>query len=227
MEWAKLKNPYIAVMADERLSYGGNQGWGKQKSLSKYGCGVIAGTDLLLYLGLHKNYCQRKEFKTEENGIWEMEIYMEIVKAMKRKYLPVIPGLGMPGWVLSGGINRYFRINRIPLKISFGVFRRNLRNRISAMLAHDIPVILAVGPNFPIPVKKYKLPYYEKTGETYRRAGQMAAHFVTITGMEGQWVRISSWGKKYYINLGEYEEYVRKHSCFFTSNIFYVRKRCF
>ena len=69
---------------------------------------------------------------------------MELAETMRRHYFPVIPGLGMPGWLLSGGVNRYFRANRIPLKVSFGVLGRNFRNRIGAMLAHDIPVILAV-----------------------------------------------------------------------------------
>ncbi|MBS5322501.1 MAG: hypothetical protein KHY34_02195 [Lachnospiraceae bacterium] len=227
MECGRLRHPYIAVMKEGRLSYGGNQQWSRKKAVQKYGCGVIAGTDLLLYLSLHKEYCKGKEFKNweKENGILEAEEYMELAETMRRHYFPVIPGLGMPGWLLSGGVNRYFRANRIPLKVSFGVLGRNLRNRIGAMLAHDIPVILAVGPNFPLPLKKHKLTFYEKKGSAYEESCSVAAHFVAVTALDGPWMQISSWGKMYYINLCEYQEYVRRHSLFLISNIFYIRKR--
>ena len=227
MEYGRLKYPYIAVMKEGSLSYGGNQQWSSKKTIQKYGCGVIAGTDLLLYLSLHKDYCKGKEFKDSEgiNGILDAEEYMELAEKMKRHYFPVIPGLGMPVWLLAGGINRYFHINRIPLKVSFGVWGRNLRNRVAAMLAHDIPVILAVGPNFPVPVKKQKLSFYEKKGNSYEEMCSVAAHFVVVTTMEGEWLQISSWGKTYYINLSEYQTYVRRYSFFLVSNIFYIRKR--
>lgn len=227
MECGRLRHPYIAVMKEGRLSYGGNQQWSRKKAVQKYGCGVIAGTDLLLYLSLHKEYCKGKEFKNweKENGILEAEEYMELAETMRRHYFPVIPGLGMPGWLLSGGVNRYFRANRIPLKVSFGVLGRNFRNRIGAMLAHDIPVILAVGPNFLLPLKKHKLTFYEKKGSAYEESCSVAAHFVAVTALDGPWMQISSWGKMYYINLCEYQEYVRRHSLFLISNIFYIRKR--
>lgn len=227
METGRLKNPYIAVMKDGKLSYGGNQGWGKGKTLQKYGCGVIAGTDMLLYLSLHKEYCKGREFKSQglESGIPEADVYMEAVKKMRRKYFPVIPGFGMPGWLLCAGMNRYFLKNRIPLKASFGMLGRYMDSRGSAMLTHDIPVILAVGPNFPIPLRKHKLTFYEKQGEAYKAVCQVSAHYVVVTGWEGQWLQISSWGKKYYICQWEYQEYVRKHSSFLVSNICYIRKR--
>ena len=61
----------------------------------------------------------------------------------------MIPHFGMAGWMLVLGLNRYFSHERIGLRAAFGVLPRNLWVRISAMLAHDIPVILLVGPNFP------------------------------------------------------------------------------
>lgn len=224
MKYGKLKNPYITVMKEGRLSYGGSQSWGKGATLRKYGCGTIAGTDVLLYLNLHKDYCSRKEIE-EENGIFEAEAYMETVKKMKWRYFPLIPGFGMPGWFLAAGINRYFRIHRVPLKASFGVLGRNMWNRMHAMLSHDIPVILAIGPNFPIPGKKHKLTFYEKASGSFREVCKTAAHYVTVTAMDGQWIRISSWGREYYIDMNEYMDYVKKHSSFFVSNILYIRKR--
>lgn len=93
------------------------------------------------------------------------------------------------------------------------------------MLVHDLPVILAVGPNFPIPWKRHKLAFYQKRGQEYIEACRTAAHFVVITGMCGQWLEISSWGNKYYVNMKEYEEYVAHYSCPLVSNIIYVKKR--
>lgn len=222
----RLKFPYIAVMKDGSLSYGGNQGWFAGNILKKYGCGVIAGTDTLLYLSLHKEYCRSKEFKEEEDsGIWEEKRYQELVRIMHRRYFPVIPGFGMPVWFLAAGMNRYFRRSRIPLKVSFGVLRRNLWIRTTAMLAHDIPVILAIGPNLSLFRRKNKLNFYEKKGEEYVCACQAAAHFVTVTALEGKYLKISSWGKEYFLDIQEYMNYVKKYSSFFVSNIFYIRKR--
>lgn len=92
MKKARLKNPYIAVMKDGGLSYGGNQSWAEGNLLQKYGCGVIAGTDLILYLGLHKEYCNGREIweDEEENGIWDAEQYFALIKKLNRKYFWVI-----------------------------------------------------------------------------------------------------------------------------------------
>lgn len=225
MNTERLRYPYIAVMKDGQLSYGGNQEWGKSLVLKKYGCGAVAGTDVLLYLSLHKEYCRANEFQGQnENGIFEEAPYMELVNTMKKRYFPLILGFGMTGWQLAAGCNRCFRRNRIPLKASFGVFRKNIWNRLHAMLSHDIPVVLSVGSNVPIPSKKYKLAFYEKREGTYREACKTAAHYVTVTGMDAQWLRISSWGKEYYISRREYMDYVKKHSSFLVSNILYIRK---
>ena len=226
MKMVRLRYPYIAVMKDGGLSYGGDQGWFSGSLLKKYGCGVIAGTDALLYLSLYKDYCHGREFDQEEgNGIWEEDRYRELVREMHRRYFPVIPGFGMPVWFLAAGMNRYFRKNRIPLKASFGVLGRNIWIRMAAMLAPDIPVILAIGPNLSLFRRKNKLNFYVKQGESYVCACQAAAHFVTVTTVEGNYLKISSWGKEYFLDIQEYMDYVKKYSSYFVSNIFYIRKR--
>lgn len=210
-----LKNSYIQVKKDGKKSYGGNQAWGLDSTMKKYGCGVIAGADLILYLN-----------RTKAGSIEEKK-YLDFVKNMRRRYFPVIPGLGMPGWMLVLGLNRYFWKNQIPFMASFGVRKRNFNKRIREMLAHDIPVVLAIGPNFPLPLKRHKLAFYEKRGDQYLKVCRTAAHFVTITGVSSEWLKISSWGRPYYVRLQEYWEYVQKHSCPLVSNIIYVRKRRF
>ena len=211
----ELKHFYIQVHKDGKKSYGGNQAWSLDSTMKKNGCGVIAGADLILYL------------KKTDTGTIEEKKYLDFVQNMRRRYFPVIPGLGMPGWMLVLGLNRYFLKNHIPLMAFFGVRKRNFKKRIRTMLAHDIPVVLAIGPNFPLPLKRHKLAFYEKRGDKYQEVCQTAAHFVTITGISNEWLKISSWGGQYYIRLSEYWEYVQKHSCPLVSNVIYVRKRRF
>lgn len=228
MKASRLRNPYVAVMREGALSYGGSQSWSENAMIQKYGCGVAAGTDLLLYLSLYKESCASSLLgkMTEGSGILETEQYLECAKKMRHSYFPVIPYFGMPGWLLCASINRYFQCAKIPLKASFGVLGRNIWNRISAMLAHDIPVILAVGPNFPIPWKRHKLALYEKNGKgQYLPAAEICAHFVTVTGMDEAYMKVSSWGREYYIDREEFVGYVRKYSSFLVSNVCYIRKR--
>lgn len=228
MQRSSLHNPYPVIENDGTLSFGGNQAWSDSAVMRKCGCGVIGGTDLLLYLSLHKDICRTELFKEAylENGFLELPEYMNYVNYFRRKYLPVIPHFGMAGWMLVLGLNRYFRHERIRLRAAFGVLPRNLWVRISAMLAHDIPVILLVGPNFPFVWGKHRLNMYYRSSEgEYSPSCQIKAHFVTVTGMDETWMRVSSWGKEYYINRQEYYNYVRKHSSFLISNICYIKSR--
>lgn len=91
------------------------------------------------------------------------------------------------------------------------------------MLKADIPVILAVGPNFPIIGGRHKINLYEKRKEGYVTVDRISAHFVTITDMDEEWIGVSSWGAKYYINKKEYIRYVRLHSNWILSNILVLR----
>ena len=50
MAEAMLRHPYPTVEKGGDLAWGGNQGWLKAPLAQKYGCGVVAATDLLLYL---------------------------------------------------------------------------------------------------------------------------------------------------------------------------------
>ena len=63
---------------------------------------------------------------------------------MGRDYLPLIPHFGMPGWVLVVGLNAYLAKYHTGLTASWGFGHKKLWNRMSAMLSHDIPVILSL-----------------------------------------------------------------------------------
>ena len=75
-------------------------------------------------------------------------------------------------------------------------------------------------------------PYPEGTGDmnvdkadgSYVPSSSAIAHYVTATGCDGDWLRISSWGSEYYIKRSEYDDYVRRHSASLVSNILMLRK---
>ena len=93
MKRYRLCNPFPSIEKEGSLSYGGNQNWSSSKTIRKCGCGVIAGTDLLLYLDLNKQRCRTKFFEEvqDSNGIIEREQYLKYVHKMRRDYLPLIP----------------------------------------------------------------------------------------------------------------------------------------
>ena len=93
------------------------------------------------------------------------------------------------------------------------------------MLRRDIPVILSIGPNFPRLWKQGKETLYRMDQGDYRRAAETRAHYVTVTGMDESWLRISSWGKEYYLSREEYETYRADISSALVSNIVYIRER--
>ena len=90
----------------------------------------------------------------------------------------------------------------------------------------DIPVILAVGPNFPLFWQKNNLPFYRRELDgTLVKSCTARAHYVVVTGMDEEWLRISSWGREYYINREEYMAYGRKHSLPILNSIAVIRPK--
>lgn len=217
----KLMHSFPSVRKDRTASYGGNQSWTRQKYVQKSGCGIISCTDLLLYLHRHQPGCSAGIFsKISDKKEIPLEEYNDCADLLRRRYLPVIPHFGMNGLVLVLGLNRYFRKYHIDFKAIWCISRKKLWRRMEQMLQADIPVIFAIGPDFPFVWQKHKLTFYKKKADgSFVSACQTNAHFVTVTAMDKEWIRISSWGKEYYINRKEYGIYVKKHSSFLVSNL--------
>ena len=219
----RLRHPYISV-GD---SFGGSQSWFESFTMRQSGCGVVAAGDVLLYLGLHRRGCRTEEMHGlfYENGKIPQSRYQQYLRQLRRRYFPVLPGLGMSWLVLLLGMNRYFHKHKIKLGIRWSMRPKRLTERIGEMLQKDFPVILAIGPNFPPFFRRQKLKLYVKEGEgAYRHVTQTRAHFVVVTGMEEGKLEISSWGKRYYIDLEEYQTYARKSSNVFLCSICYLHE---
>lgn len=207
-----LKQPYLQIETPEGLAYGGNQAWFSRRFLKRSACGVISAANLLFYVqGRH---------------VVKKQEYMEFAKTLWKHYLPVVPGFGMNGLTLMLGLNRCFRKEKMPYRARWNVSAKNMLKRIDEMLSKDLPVILAVGPNFPNIFGKNMLTFYQKDRKgQYFPAAKTKAHFVTVTAREGEKLCISSWGKEYWLDRMELRAYVRLYSSPLVSNIIYITKK--
>lgn len=214
-----LKKSYISIRYQGKESYGGSQMWFDNKTLRGYGCGLIAAADLLLYLEMEElPHAAEKEKSANGN----LASYIAYIQRLSRRFT-VLPRLGMPGWILAFELWLYFLGKRHFYRVWWGCSVKKRDAAIAKMLRADIPVILSIGPNFPFVWGKHKVRLYQKTEDGgYRYEQSTNAHYVTVTGMDRKWYRISSWGKEYYIDRREYAEYVRKHSFGLYSNICHI-----
>lgn len=217
----ELKHPYLAVNKDGCPSYGGNQGWSNSKVVRRCGCGAVAATDVLFYL--HQNHpgFQSDLFRDIPNQtVLPLDIYNSLLDRMRKRYFFLIPRFGMNGLGVSFGMNGYFRSNHISMRANWGVWKGQIWSTVERLLSEDIPVICAVGPNLPFFWNKHKLRFYVRTKDgNYQSAAMTKAHYVTITGIDERWLKISSWGREYYISREEYDRYAAKHSSYLVSNI--------
>lgn len=195
------------------------------KTMRSVGCGVIASLDLLIYLcRYHDCHVERLDGLVRIDPIPSTE-YNDCALELSRRYLPLIPGHGINGLSLALGLNRVFRRNHIPYRALWGATNKDFWNEIERMLQDDLPVILSIGPNFPLFWQHNALPFYRRQADGGLTVSTRAhAHYVSVTGMDERWLRISSWGREYYLSRAEYEEYVNKSSNRVVSNILRLKK---
>ena len=223
-----LKNPYIAVSDGRTISYGGNQMRSERKTEREVGCGTVAALDLILYLSRFHLKCADPGLRlpVPEHGPIPLPNYLALLHTMRKKYAPLIPGHGINGLSLAVGLNAYFLGHHVPYLAFWGVPYARLWSCIREMLEKDIPVILSVGPNFPLFWQRHQLKFYSRTANgSFLPGPQAHAHYVTVTAMDDEWLQIASWGRKYFIRKDEYWAYVKQYSTKLVSNILYIRKK--
>ena len=221
-----LRHPYLSFKTQNGFSFGGSQTWCSSRTLLKYGCGVVGMGDVLLYMGLHRPSCSTDlQYGIErEDGMLSTPRYERYLRRLRRKYLGIIPGFGVPGFLVPLAMNRYFRHYRMDFRARWCVSHTKLYRRIEESLAKDLPVLLAIGQNIPF-WGKHKLKLYRQENGKYLPAAEVKAHFVVVTGLENGYLQVSSWGREYYISWQEYVSYVKKHSSFLVSNICLVAEK--
>lgn len=222
-----LQYPYVSILSNGVLSYGGNQQSADSSMIGKCGCGIIAATDTLLYLSRYHLREPAPAFRgLEERFPLPARQYYDCIAAMRRDYFPLIPHVGINGLMLMTGMEKFFRENAMPYRARWSVRRSDMWKKMEQMLREDIPVIMSVGPNFPVFWGNRRACLYrpQENGEL-KPSARIKAHYFTVTGMDDKWLTVSSWGKRYYLNRAEFERYVKEHSAPLVSNILYITKK--
>ena len=223
----QIRHKYISVDNGIRRTFGGNQMSSSSHNMREVGCGVIAALDLLLYLCRFHQH-GRCDFFAEaaEDGVIDSNEYDDLALKLSRRFFPVIPKFGINGIMLAAGLNRFFRHYGMPFRAIWGISSSTIFDEIEKMLSEDIPVILSIGPNFPLFWKKHEVNFYASRpdGSSFL-ACSIKAHYVTVTGIDEKSLHISSWGRAYAIYRDEYMDYIRYHSGSIVSNIVRIRRK--
>lgn len=208
-----LSKNYVQIERNGRLSYGGSQMWSPNPTVRICGCGPVAVLDSILYL------------TDRQDRAMSQEEYNRTLEEMSKRYFPLVKPFGINGLLLAAGMNRLLRRYHLPYRAFWAISGRKFWPRVEELLQQDLPVIFSVGPNFPAVWQKNRLTFYRKTGDgAYIPSSSAKSHYITATGIDEEWLRISSWGMEYYINRREYDEYIRKHSTSIVSNILMLRR---
>ncbi len=205
----ELRRPYVCVQTGRTLSCGGSQNWFPDRNFRSCGCGVIACADTLLYL-------QGRE-------VLEREEYTRYVNLLRR-FFPLIPRHGIDGVRLALGMNLCLRRDKLPFRAGWGVSGGRFWDKLAGMLADDVPGIIAIGPNFPKVWGTERLTLWRAAGDGYAEAERTKAHFLTVTGLDDERMRVSSWGRELFILRSDYERYMRQQSVALFTNLLSIRK---
>lgn len=215
---AKLRRPYVTIALSDGFSTGGSQMWSKRKVVRRCGCGPVAAFDLLLYL-------------QEKHGMGfpfpaSREEYCREMEKMQRKYFPLLYPTGVNGLLLTIGLNRMLHDYGLPYRAFWAVSKKKLFERVTAMLLSDIPVILSVGPNFPSVWNNNTLGFYQMRRDgRFILTANVKAHYVTVLEITDEWIKISSWGRCYYIRIIDFKNYVNRYSNTVVSNIVLISEK--
>ena len=217
------RSTYIQVQDKRQVTetYGGSQLFFRllpdKSSQRKYsgGCGMVALGDLLLYLMEKEKRRYQIDGMTYYIVFEGEEAYRTYFNKLCRKLKWFPTRKGMSGILMAIRFNAVMWKMHMPYRARWGLFETVREKRIEKMLRKDLPVILCIPCVFLPWQKKDRLPLYMESNGQMKQVDATRAHYVTITGLvshQGEkYYRISSWGKKYYISVKEYGDFVRIH----------------
>lgn len=239
-----LLGDYIQIRRENgNLTFGGDQNFfgsresnGIDRKKKQFGCGVVAFADLLLYLGARDDAFLVKETADYVKKELSEFSYKEYFNRIYDFIGGVIGNYGISGITIFRRFNKIARRNGWKLRAKWGCSRKKLLTRIEEMLEKNLPVILCIPMMLLKKDKEDKLALYVRKYDenadkySYRLAEKTNAHYVTVTGIiyeeDAIYLRISSWGKEYYINYMEYDAYIENHFLGkVLGNILYIRER--
>ena len=146
----KLRHSYPAVAGAKGVTFGGDQRASTDAVMRRCGCGIVAAADLLLYLHRHHPDCFLPPLRNApmQRPLAQAE-YDRLLGHLRARYFPIVYPFGTNGAALAHGLNRIYRRCGVPYRARWGVSADRFWKTMEQMLEDDLPVILAVGMNFP------------------------------------------------------------------------------
>ena len=221
----ELKHPLCAVAYPEGISFGGSQMHGSDKNMIRCGCGIVAAQEVLIYLTKY-HACPGQELLGDVIGppVISPREYNRVLDSLCARYMHLIPSFGINGVSLVAGMNSVFRRYGFPYRGQWKIASRSFYPSMEDMLRRDIPVIISVGPNFPAVWGRRTVQLSPERNSRGIPSQGINAHYMIATGLDENCIYVSSWGRRYYIDRREYDEYVRRISSSIVSNLVYIRK---
>lgn len=229
-----FQKQYIPIVSGDSQYYGGDQGWWEKtdSKMADKGCGIIGGSDVLLYLK------RRKDNNTLSKI--SKSTYIDYVNFVRKHYIKKMPIFDeMTAFNLQSGMNKYFdnyslKMKAVAYPFAFsGNNRKRLKELIEKSIKNGNPVIISVGPHLWRTVEE------ENQAKMYElRKGSLTDfelskytlynHYVVITGIHRDRQKntlryqISSWGSKYFVDYDEICKYNDEYGSDCTSDALFV-----
>ena len=180
----------------------------------KMGCGIVALSDIFLYLsGKYNQGVQIGDRSYVNHGLKQKE-YCEFYDKIYAFAGGVSLKNGVSGIKLWRKFNRMARRQGWKERARWGFSRKKIFQRMEEMLLKDIPVILCMPMALFKKEKDKGVRFYQKNqkGE-YVPYTRVNGHYVVVTELlyeeDEIYLVISSWGKQYFIKWKEYDEEIR------------------
>ena len=222
----KLLHPLSAVRYRDGLSFGGSQMQAPNPTMIRYGCGIVAAQEVLLYLcRYHGGNGQALFGDLPVLSEASPEDYNRSLERIRSRYIPVIPRAGVNGISLVLGLNAAFRRCNLPYTARWAISSRRFYPAMEEMLAQDIPVIFSVGPNFPLLWGRKKVGLHPDPSERSAAEQGISAHYMIAVGLDELSIQVSSWGRRFSVDRAEYDRYVKRFSSSLVSNLVLIRRK--
>lgn len=195
----------------------------------KMGCGIVALSDIFLYLSGKYNKSLQLDGVSYVNYKLDQKTYCEYYNRIYRLAGGVSLKNGASGIKLWRTFNRMAKLQGWSERARWGFSRKKILSRLEEMLAKDIPVILCVPMALFKKDKEKGLWFYMKNEKgAYVPRTRVNGHYVVVTELfyenEEIYLVISSWGKQYFIKWKEYEEQIKTRLFgAFLGNLLYIK----
>lgn len=178
-------------------SFGGSQMWLPDKMLLNSGCGIIAGLDAIIRLKGEERMTREEYF----DRFFDAKDYIRPITISKKRDPRKVFGkefLGSLG-VSAGRFKRGIKKLAVKegLKIKVKPFRFRWWEKVPEYLKTGDPLVMLV--TAPFENVSIELPSGTK--------GNLGFHWVTITGLDGDTLTVSSWGDKCKMSVKELRKF--------------------